>query len=200
MQVKISQLQGKIIGIYFAANWCPPCRSFTTPILADAYHRLKDRDPAFDLVLVSCDEDAAAFDNHRALMPPCLAIPFSDLETKRSLNRRFDVEDLPCLVILPPDLDRQGRSVILNGVDLLHRHGIRAYPFTKQRLDELLDIEKDKHDNQTLNALLTSNHADFVLTHSTSKQVRTVLFDYASFYYFIYYFTSRGTKGLLMAS
>lgn len=171
MQVKISQLQGKIIAIYFAANWCQPCRSFT-PTLADAYHRLKGRDPAFELVLVSCDEDAAAFDNHRALLPPCLAIPFSDLETKRSLNRRFDVEDLPCLVVLPPD----DRSVILNGVDLLHRHGVRAYPFTKQRLDELQEIEKDRHDNQTLNALLSSNHADFVLTHdSTSKQVLSCL-------------------------
>ncbi|KAK6115153.1 hypothetical protein DH2020_007422 [Rehmannia glutinosa] len=73
--VKISDLEGKIVGIYFSANWYPPCHNFT-PILANAYEQLKNYDPGFEIVFVSSDEDQNAFDEYRALMP-WLAIPFS---------------------------------------------------------------------------------------------------------------------------
>ena len=32
----VRDLRGKIIGIYFSAHWCPPCRRFT-PVLARIY-------------------------------------------------------------------------------------------------------------------------------------------------------------------
>ncbi|KAI3472806.1 hypothetical protein Pfo_030865 [Paulownia fortunei] len=79
-QVKISDLESKIVGIYFSANWYPPSRKFT-PVLANAYEQLKNYDPGFEIVFVSSDEDHDAFDDYRALMP-WLAIPFSDLESK----------------------------------------------------------------------------------------------------------------------
>lgn len=168
-QVRICDLEGKIVGIYFSANWYPPCREFT-PVLADAYEQLKVRcDPGFEIVFVSCDEDKEAFDEYCAVMP-WLAIPFPDLETKRRLNRRFDIEELPCLIILQQSYDKQDFR-ILDGVDLIYRHGIQAYPFTKQRVEELLQSENDKHQNQTLIDLLTNHDRDFLLSHTTSKQV-----------------------------
>lgn len=167
-RVRICDLEGKIVGIYFSANWYPPCREFT-PVLAVAYEQLKVRcDPGFEIVFVSCDEDKEAFDEYCAVMP-WLAIPFPDLETKRRLNRRFDIEELPCLIILQQSYDKQDFR-ILDGVDLIYRHGIQAYPFTKQRVEELLQSENDKHQNQTLIDLLTNHDRDFLLSHTTSKQ------------------------------
>lgn len=167
--MKISDLEGKIVGIYFSANWCQPCHKFT-PVLANAYEQLKNYDPGFEIVFVSSDEDMGAFNEYRALMP-WLAIPFSDLESKRSLNRRFDIEGIPCLIVLQPNYNEQD-STILDGVDLIYRYGVQAYPFTKERVEELLQKEKDKHENQTLKDLLTNHERDFLLSHSIPKQVR----------------------------
>ncbi|PIN22643.1 Thioredoxin, nucleoredoxin [Handroanthus impetiginosus] len=166
--VKISDLQGKIVGIYFSANWYPPCRKFT-PVLVNAYEQLRNCDPGFEVVFVSSDEDHDAFDDYRALMP-WLAIPFSDLDSKKALNRRFDVEGIPFLIILQPNDDTED-SMVLDGVDLIYRYGTQAYPFTKERLEELLRDEKDKHENQTLLDLLTNHERDFLIGHKLPKQV-----------------------------
>ncbi|KAJ9553903.1 hypothetical protein OSB04_017948 [Centaurea solstitialis] len=98
---------------------------------------------------------------------PWLAIPFSDLETKKALNKKFDVEGIPCLIILQPD----DTDILHDGVELIHRYGVEAYPFTKERLDELLKQEKEKHERQTLSNMLTNHDRDFVLAHSPSKEV-----------------------------
>ncbi|GFP97737.1 probable nucleoredoxin 2 [Phtheirospermum japonicum] len=167
-QVKILELKGKIVAVYFSANWYPPCREFT-PVLANAYVQLKNHDPGFEIVFVSSDEDQNAFDDHRASMP-WLAIPFSDLETKRALNRRFDIEGIPCLVILQQDGNFE-ETTILDGVDLVYRYGIQAHPFTKERVEELVQLEKDEHENQTVKDLLTNRERDFLLSHSIPKQL-----------------------------
>ena len=35
-----ADLEGKVIGIYFSAHWCPPCRGFT-PKLVEWYGKVK---------------------------------------------------------------------------------------------------------------------------------------------------------------
>ena len=32
----LDALQGKYVGVYFSASWCPPCQRFT-PLIVDAY-------------------------------------------------------------------------------------------------------------------------------------------------------------------
>ncbi|KAL1438536.1 hypothetical protein MTO96_047899 [Rhipicephalus appendiculatus] len=44
----------RLICIYFAAQWCPPCRVFT-PLLANAYRRAKDEGLPIEVVFVSSD-------------------------------------------------------------------------------------------------------------------------------------------------
>nr|DAD46709.1 TPA_asm: hypothetical protein HUJ06_016646 [Nelumbo nucifera] len=167
-QVKVSDLEGKVVGIYFSANWYQPCRNFT-PVLAGVYEQLKDRGCGFEVVFVSSDEDSDAFASYRACMP-WLAIPFSDLESKKALNRRFQVEGIPCLIILQPD-DNEDESTLREGVELIYRYGVRAFPFTKQRLEELEKEEKEKHENQTITKLLINHNRSFLLSQSILKQV-----------------------------
>ncbi|XP_042494682.1 probable nucleoredoxin 2 [Macadamia integrifolia] len=167
-QVKISELECKVVGLYFSANWYPPCRNFTT-VLASVYEQLKGQGVSFEIVFVSSDEDADAFDNYRACMP-WLAIPFSDLETKKALNRRFDVEGIPCLIIFQPN-DNEDAGTLHDGVEIIDRFGARAFPFTKERLEELEKELREKYESQTLTNLLASQTRDFLLGHPSPKQV-----------------------------
>ncbi|CAN0847952.1 Probable nucleoredoxin 2 [Linum grandiflorum] len=170
-QVKVSELQGKVVGLYFSANWYPPCRNFNQ-FLIGAYQQLKTTNGSnFEIVFVSCDEDSDAFNSYRAGMP-WLSLPFSDLEAKKSLTSKFEIEGIPCLVVLQPASDgKYVDSGIRNGVELMYRFGVNAFPFTEQRLEELQRQEKEKHDSQTLINLLTNHDRDYVLAHPPPKQV-----------------------------
>ncbi|KAK7283430.1 hypothetical protein RIF29_12944 [Crotalaria pallida] len=169
-QVKVSDLEGKIVGLLFAANWYPPCRGFTQ-MLIGIYQELKNSssDPQFEIVYVSSDEDLDAFNSFYGNMP-WLAVPFSDLETKKALNRKYEVEGIPCLIMLQPgesnNKDYDGDNAALrNGVELIYRYGIQAYPFSKEKLEKLQEAEREKRDNQTLTNLLANHHRDYVLSH-----------------------------------
>ncbi|XP_059633175.1 probable nucleoredoxin 2 isoform X2 [Cornus florida] len=168
--VKISDLEGKVIGLYFSANWYQPCQNFNQ-VLVDAYEQLKScgLGLGFEIVFVSSDEDLDAFNKYRSVMP-WLAIPFSDLETKKALNRRFDIEGIPCLIILQPNWTKDD-STLYDGVELIYRYGVQAFPFTKEKLEELQKEEREKHEKQTVISLLTNHDRDFLLSHPTPKQV-----------------------------
>ncbi|TYH17492.1 hypothetical protein ES288_A05G195800v1 [Gossypium darwinii] len=167
-QVKISDLEGKVIGIYFSANWYPPCRNFNR-VLIGVYEQLKSNGSNFEIVFVSSDEDLDAFNNYRENMP-WLSIPFSDLETKKALNRKYDVESIPCLVILQPD-NTKDDDTYYDGVELIYRYGVDAFPFTKEKLDELRREEKRKHDSQTVTNLLTNPERDYLLDQTITRKV-----------------------------
>lgn len=171
LQVKVSDLEGKIVGFLFAANWYPPCRGFIQ-LLAGVYEDLKSSVPHFEIVYVSSDEDMDAFNSFYETMP-WLAIPFSDLETKKALTRKYDVEGIPCLIMLQPAKDhvKEDDATLRNGVELVHRYGTQAYPFSKERVEQLLEEEKEKRENQTLTSLLANQHRDYVLSHAGRNQV-----------------------------
>lgn len=162
--MKVCELEGKVVGLLFAANWYPPCRGFTQ-LLVGIYEELKSNVPNFEIVYVSSDEDLEAFNGFYHENMPWLAIPFSDLETKKALNRKYDVEGIPCLVMLQPD-DTKGEATLRDGVELIYRYGIQAYPFSKERLEQLQEAERAKRDNQTLDNLLTNQYRDYVLSHA----------------------------------
>lgn len=169
------------MGLYFSANWYPPCRNFTQ-VLAGIYEQLKHCGSNFEIVYVSSDEDSEAFNEYRASMP-WLAIPFSDLEKKKTLNRKFDIEGIPCLVLLQPN-DNKDEETLYDGVELIYRYGVDAFPFTKERLEELLKQERERHENQNLVDLLTNHDRDYLLGHPRLKQVSSftlaiILFNYS---------------------
>lgn len=166
-QVKVSDLEGKVVGLYFAANWYPPCGQFT-PILAGIYDQLRESGAQFEVVFVSSDEDSNAFNEYRATMP-WLSIPFADLESKKALTGQFEIEGIPSLVVLQPGND-DGMAQ-RDGVELIYRFGVEAFPFSNQRLEELENEEREKHERQTIANLMKSQDRDYLLSHSSPQQV-----------------------------
>ena len=95
-----------VVGIYFSAHWCPPCRGFT-PVLAQAYKDIKAEGKSFEIVFVSSDRDQAQFDSYFAEMP-WLALPFENRDLKEKLSKKFKVNGIPSLVLL----DAKSGSII----------------------------------------------------------------------------------------
>lgn len=165
-EVQFREIDGKIIGLYFAANWYPKCEAFT-PVLAAAYEQLKERGAGFEVVLVSCDEDRPSFERFHGTMP-WPAVPFGDLSCKKRLSERFQVEGIPRLVVLAPD---GGAVVHPDAADLVHRYGERAFPFTAARVAELEADDQRKYASQTLEKLFSVSGKEYVMNSGNNEKV-----------------------------
>uniref|UniRef100_A0A803XS80 Nucleoredoxin like 2 n=1 Tax=Meleagris gallopavo TaxID=9103 RepID=A0A803XS80_MELGA len=74
-------LQNKVVGLYFSAGWCSPCRDFT-PVLCDFYTELleESQPPApFEVVFISSDHSAEEMVGYmHSMHGDWLALPFHD--------------------------------------------------------------------------------------------------------------------------
>jgi nucleoredoxin len=107
-----SKLKGKVVGVYFSAHWCPPCRQFT-PVLKDFYNEISDDD--FEIVFVSLDRSQSDLNNYlKEAHGDWLYVPFGDKNIE-SLSEKFGVSGIPALIILKPDgevITKEGRAVV----------------------------------------------------------------------------------------
>ena len=101
--------EGKVIGLYFSAHWCPPCKAFT-PKLVETYNKVKAAGKQLEIVFVSSDRDMKQFQEYFATMP-WLAIPPGD-KRKAALSARFEVEGIPSLVFID---GATGETINANG-------------------------------------------------------------------------------------
>ena len=76
--------EGKYVGLYFSAHWCPPCRGFT-PQLAEFYKKLKSKGGNLEIVFISSDQDEGQFDEYYNEMP-WHALPYSKRDQKVKLE------------------------------------------------------------------------------------------------------------------
>ncbi len=99
----------KIVGIYFSAHWCPPCRAFT-PQLAEAYKAMKEAGNDIEIIFASFDQTEADFAGYFKDMP-WLAFPHGDARIK-SNSDEYGVSGIPCLVIFKDGtlLTKEGRG------------------------------------------------------------------------------------------
>ncbi|HEX8678368.1 MAG TPA: thioredoxin-like domain-containing protein, partial [Chthoniobacterales bacterium] len=96
----------KLIGLYFSARWCGPCRKFT-PQLVEFYNRVAAAHPEFEIVFVSNDRSGAAMESYmRDMQMPWPAISFAKIEQKLDLNK-YAGDGIPCLVLI----DASGKVV-----------------------------------------------------------------------------------------
>ncbi|CAN6485071.1 unnamed protein product [Victoria cruziana] len=165
-QVKVDDLKGHILGLYFSANWNAESRKFT-PVLASLYGKLKEQGGLFEIIFVSFDENASSFDEYRTSMP-WPAVPFSDLESRKTLSGKFQIEGIPSLILL----DTEMKTAQTEGVELVYKYGIDAFPFTAKRLECLRKDDEEKKSRQNIVSLMSnpSTGRDFLLSHSSVKQ------------------------------
>jgi nucleoredoxin len=101
--------------LYMCDYRCGPCRAFT-PQLIEAYNRLKANGKKTELIFLSADRDAGAFQSYFATMP-WLAVPFEDRDTFLRLQSRFRVQGYPTLLVIDPKdshvLCDDGRSAVM---------------------------------------------------------------------------------------
>lgn len=163
MQLYVSSLEGKVVGLYFSASWCGPCHRFT-PKLVEAYNELALKNADFEVVFVSADEDEESFQKYFSGMP-WLAIPFSDSAARDKLDKLFTVQGIPHLVVL----DNSGQVVNDEGVQAVIEYGSEAYPFTQERTEEIKANAEEAKKNQTLRNVLVSSSRDFVVSNTGEK-------------------------------
>lgn len=157
-QVKIESLIAKAVGLYFSGSWCGPCRRFT-PNLVEVYNELSSN-ADFEVVFVSSDRDEESFSAYFKKMP-WLALPFADLETRKSLKELFKVRGIPHLVIL----DKTGKVSTGEGVRIIYDYGADGYPFTPQRINDLKEEEERAKREQSLRSILTHGSRDYLISN-----------------------------------
>jgi nucleoredoxin len=109
----------KLVGLYFSAGWCGPCKRFT-PVLADLYSRAKAENPSdFEVLFLSaCNDEEQFVDYHSKMSWP--AVPFDVSQgtvekqgvgfvrkAKREagmkqgqLGTKYDIQSVPRLVLI----------------------------------------------------------------------------------------------------
>lgn len=113
----------KVVGLYFSADWCGPCRAFT-PRLVQFYNDRKSVHPDdFEVVFVSRDRSASSFASYYSKMP-WLAISFSDNDVAAALSDRYGVSGIPALILLNSD----GVVATVKGRDLVTSNP-RGFPW-----------------------------------------------------------------------
>lgn len=151
------------MGLYFSGSWCGPCRRFT-PKLVELYQELASKGN-FEVVFISSDRNDESFENYLSEMP-WLAIPFSDLDTRKRLKDLFKVRGIPNLVII----DENGHVSTEKGTRIVTEYGAVAYPFTPEKINFLKEEEEAAKQNQTLSSILVSSSRDYLITND-GKQV-----------------------------
>ena len=113
-------LENKVVGIYFSAHWCGPCRQFT-PMLVEFYNNFKAMGAPMEIIFVSADQNQEEFNKYYETMP-WVAMPFGDSKNDL-LNDHFKIEGIPTLVFVDPAnnkvLTTDGRSLLTGGENQL---------------------------------------------------------------------------------
>eukprot|EP00922_Rhytidocystis_sp_ex-Travisia-forbesii_P048947 GHVS01072876.1.p1 GENE.GHVS01072876.1~~GHVS01072876.1.p1 ORF type:complete len:273 (-),score=36.93 GHVS01072876.1:1347-2165(-) len=107
----------EVVGLYFSAHWCPPCRQFT-PQLGSVYSAAKAQRKAFEIIFISSDQSQDQFTEYYNSMADWLAVPFEATALRSELKTRFAVKSIPALIILKVStgevLKAEGRHEVLS--------------------------------------------------------------------------------------
>ena len=124
-KVETSSLAGKVIGLYFSASWCGPCKMFTPELV-----KLRDRnDDKFEVVFVSSDrsaEDQQEYMKDYDMEWP--AIPYES-PLREQLGGKYEIRGIPSLVIVDDQgnlITKDGRSE-MSGSDSDARKALREW-------------------------------------------------------------------------
>jgi len=143
-EVKVSELstkKGSVIGLYFSAHWCPPCRAFT-PQLAKIYNEIRDSGKDFEIIFISSDSSEKDFKDYHKDMP-WLAIPYNNEDEKEACSEKYSIQGLPTLVLIDGE---NGETITEEGRGAVGEFGADGFPFTDTRLEE---CKKEQHEKKS---------------------------------------------------
>ncbi len=109
-RVSAADLEGKKIGLFFSAQWCPPCRTFT-PRLIEAYEAMQEAGNPFEVIFIS--HDRSENDMYRYMRDykmPWLAIRYDD-DKREELRKQHGIRGIPSLIIV----DDAGETISTDG-------------------------------------------------------------------------------------
>lgn len=105
--VPLSAVAGKIVGLYFSAHWCPPCRAFS-PILSEF---AKKHSSEFAVVFVSLDNSEEQFKEY-VQGKGWYCIPYSESHLRQKLQASdFQVTMIPTLAICDFREGKEGKCI-----------------------------------------------------------------------------------------
>ena len=106
-EVSRDELKDKVVGIYFSAHWCPPCKTFTPKLVK---FRDENKDD-MEIVFVSSDRsEEAQMGYMKEAKMEWLAVKF-DTKGITDLKKRYAIRGIPSLIIVGPD----GKTITTNG-------------------------------------------------------------------------------------
>jgi nucleoredoxin len=96
----------KLIGLYFSAEWCGPCRKFT-PKLVAYYNQIAAAHPEFEVLFISNDKTAPDMERYmRDVQMPWPALSFDKVAGSEAI-RKYAGTGIPCLVVV----DENGKVI-----------------------------------------------------------------------------------------
>jgi nucleoredoxin len=146
-------VSGKVLGLYFSAHWCPPCRGFT-PTLSEKYSKLKEAGKDFELVFLRSDRDEKSFAEYHHEMT-FLALPYEKRKQKELLAKHFKCNGIPYLVFV----DSSGKLITDEGrAGISSSSYIENFPYHPKPANDLSDSTSGINDNVSL--ILLMENAD----------------------------------------
>ena len=118
-----------IIGLYFSAHWCPPCRIFT-PILSEFYKKVNEEKKQIEIIFISCDRDTKSFNEYYDSMP-WLTVPFEN-EMRDTISEAFEINGIPALLIF----DNKGNLIDTNGRNTVQK--MKGNGFNKENTRKII--------------------------------------------------------------
>ncbi len=103
----------KIIGLYFSASWCPPCRKFT-PVISILYEDMIEYYDDIEFVFISSDKSNIEFNEYWNKMSfPALSYEYRD--KKEELVKLYDIGPIPALIFIDTNgniITKDGKKII----------------------------------------------------------------------------------------
>jgi len=130
-----STLADKYLMLYFSAHWCPPCKGFT-PKLAEVYKKMKETRQDFECVFISSDRDESSFNEYFGEMP-WKALPYANRNAKNDLSKMFEVEGIPSLVVLGPEVEGKREVITTSARGSANLDNITDFPWRPKPYAEL---------------------------------------------------------------
>lgn len=161
-------------------SWIPSATDLT-----DVYKKLEPKG-GFEVVFVAVGDDLPCLDTRELTSTyftshqrfeeifstmPWTAIPFSDLKSRKRIEKMFGIISNTRVEISPVSFVIDPRGVVLqdHATHVFSNYGSAGYPFSRERL-ECLDYEDNVTVKQlSISALLASPERDYVITNKGDR-------------------------------